>query len=68
MSPKYRLNLYDFYSGVRDVLLLIVSFCVANIDVVKTLLERYNVNATVTTFIVWFILEMGRRFIRNYKK
>lgn len=68
MSPKYRLNLYDFYSGARDVLLLIVSFCVANIDVVKTLLERYNVNATVTTFIVWFILEMGRRFIRNYKK
>ena len=51
-SKRFQLNAFDWYSGFRDIFLMIISFAVTNIDIIQTLLTRYNVSKEAIAVIV----------------
>lgn len=67
-SEAYQFSWYDVWAVVREGLLLAVPWFVVNIGVVEQQLLDWNWNVNLAAFVAFFVLEAGRRFIKNYSR
>lgn len=67
-SPKLALSKYDFYSVARDVVLMGLAFAVTHADMIESKLEELGTDALVIAFVLFAIVELGRKFVKDYTK
>lgn len=67
-SPSKKLNIYDVYAGLREFGILVVASLISNIGGVESFLININCPEVVSTMILFFIVEVGRRYFKNYSK
>lgn len=66
-APK-QLSQYDFYSTLRDVGLMILAFLIANTDMVADKLSLWGADPIVVAFVLYMLVELGRKFLKDYTK
>ena len=67
-STKFSFSVYDWYGSARGLGLFILSGLVTNIGGVETQLNEWGVSTFLGTMILWAIVDLGRRFLRDYKE
>ena len=65
-STKFSLSTYDWYATVRNIALFVLSALIANLDIIQTQLKDWNVAPIWVALIVYALVDLGRRFIRDY--
>lgn len=67
-SGARTLSAYDWYSTFRGTALFIIAGLVANIGAVEAQLSEWNINNLTATLILWAIVELSRKFLKDYRK
>lgn len=67
-SKKFEISTYDLWGSARDAALFVLAGLVTNIDVVHQQLLDWGVSTFFATLIIWYTLDLGRRFLRDYAK
>ena len=65
-SSKFSFSLYDWWGAFRGFALFMLSGLVANIGAVELQLNEWGVSAFFGTMVIWGIIDLGRRFLRDY--
>lgn len=66
-SSSFSLSAYDWWAPLRGVLLFLLAGLVMNIETVNSILASWNVPETFGTLIVWYLLDLARRYMREYR-
>ena len=67
-STKGSLSTYDWYGSLRGVGLFVLAGLATNIGIIETLLNDLGISSFFVTLILWGIVDLARRFIRDYSR
>jgi hypothetical protein len=67
-STTGEVSAYDIYSIGRDIAIFAIGFLVVNIDMVQSTLQEWGVPTIAITFAIYTIVELGRKYSRDYTK
>lgn len=64
-SERFSLSWYDIYASLRSIALFVLAGLIANISLVEQALREWNVPSVAVMMAIWYILDLGRRFLRD---
>ena len=67
-SKRFSISWYDIYASLRSILLFILSGLIANMSALEKFASENGVPSVVVLMGVWYVLDLGRRFLRDNTK